>query len=105
MENNGKNLYELNISMDYNIKNSFVQFCPNLQKLFINLEEDELYILKSIFNGCQSLESITIWYDFLEELNGKSFWTILKDSPKNFHELKIDVQLKFFPNDLESFFF
>ncbi len=107
LETNGKNLNDLNTSLSYDIdkslKKSLVQYCPNLQKLFIKLENDELDILKSILKGCQHLEGIKVQCGNL--LNGKEFLdTILKDSPKNFYELKINEQLKLLPGDLESFF-
>jgi len=106
LENNGKNLIELNTSieecLDRSFKTSLVQYCPNLQKLLIKLEDDESDILISIFNNCPNLECIKVWCNNDSNEN-ELLDIILKESPKNFNELRVNDQLRICPNDLESF--
>ena len=107
LENNGKNLHELSMdNVNRSLKLSIAQFCPNLQKIFILFKDDEMDILKTIFNSCEYLESINVWCGnwYLNEkelLEG-----VAKYSPKNFFELKIYNQSisELIPEDLESFF-
>ncbi|CAG8589517.1 9345_t:CDS:1 [Funneliformis mosseae] len=109
LEKNGKNLNELRTSIDYayvdnSLNRSIAQFCPNLKKLTINFENDGLVTLKSIFDNCVGLESIIIWCKD-NRLDGvELFELVAKHSPKNFCQLKIDLDFLFLPNDLESFF-
>ena len=103
LEINGKNLRELYIDeKNHALNSSISKFCPNLKKLYVRFNNGELDMLKSIFNSCQHLEGLVIWY-------GKSFnekellETVANHSPKNFHELKLR-ELDLFPESLESFF-
>ncbi len=106
LENNGKTLNELNIDgINKSLKSSVAQFCPNLKKLSIILENDEMNILKTIFNNCQHLESIKIWCgdEFLDEK--EMLEVVAKYSPQNFHELKVfnESPSELLSKDLESF--
>ncbi|CAI2178791.1 1676_t:CDS:1 [Funneliformis geosporum] len=107
LEMNGKNLNELRTGLDHadnSLNRSIAQFCPNLKKLTLNFENDEIDSLKYIFAHCQSLESIIIWCKD-NRLNGVDlFEVVVKHSPKNFCELKIDLDFLFLPKDLEVFF-
>ncbi|RIA89555.1 hypothetical protein C1645_824669 [Glomus cerebriforme] len=107
LENNGKNLKEFYTDeKNNNLSFSIAKFCPNLKKLFILFNNDELNILKNIFNNCQYLESINIWCG-INFLNEKEMLKIVAiHSPKNFYELKIfnDSQSELIPEDLENFF-
>ncbi|PKY41122.1 hypothetical protein RhiirA4_539367 [Rhizophagus irregularis] len=111
LENNGKNLKKF--YTDENNKDlslSIAKFCPNLKSLFVILNNGEIDILKTIFIGCQYLESIKIWCGkgyFSEFLSEKEVLeTVAKYSPNNFCELKIYNISKsdLSPDDLESFF-
>ncbi|RIA90187.1 hypothetical protein C1645_876264 [Glomus cerebriforme] len=107
LENNGKNLKEFYIGENNGaLTLSITKFCPNLKKLFILFNNDELDILKAIFNSCQYLESIFFWCGkrFLGE--NEVLETVAEYSPKNFCELKIynDTVTELLPEELESFF-
>ncbi len=107
LENNGKNLNELDIEgFNKSLKLSIVRFCPNLKRLSIIFENDQIDILKDIFNGCQYLESIKV-YCGNRYLNEKELLEVVaKCSPKNFYELKMYnySPSKLLSEDLESFF-
>ena len=77
LENNGKNLKELTLhNISETLKLSIAQFCPNLKKIFVVFHNDELDILKTIFNNCQYLESIQVWCsDYF--LNVGSYYKVL----------------------------
>jgi hypothetical protein len=108
LEINGKNLKEFYTCLwNNNLNLSIAKFCPNLKKLFVILNNNELDVLKIIFNTCQQLESIKIWCGsgFLKEKDVLE--VVVKYSQKNFYELKIynhSDYSKLFPEDLESFF-
>jgi len=108
LKNSGKNLNELIIG-DVNgksLKLSIAKFCPNLKKLCIILEDDEMDILKIMFNEFQYLESIKVWCGD-RWLNEKELLEVVaKYSPKNFYELKVSNESpsELTPEDLESFF-
>ena len=107
LEINGKNLeefYSYGGNKDLNL--SIAKLCPNLKKLFVIFNKDEIGILRDTFNGCQYLESIKIWCggDFLNEK--KVLEVVAVNSQKNFYELKIynDSDSELLSEDLESFF-
>src|SRR5581483_3014488 len=107
LEVNGKNLEEVYLQVSNNALNlSIAMLCPNLKKLFIVFNNGEIDILRDIFNSCQYLERIKIWCGecYLDEK--EVLEVVAKNSPRNFHELKIynysDSVL--LPEDLESFF-
>ena len=88
LEINGKTLREFYIGTDIISPNliSFTKFCPNLRKLSIELENNKLETLKTIFNDCQFLESMIIWY-YGEIMNEREMLEVaVKYSPKSFHE-------------------
>src|SRR3989337_473683 len=97
LENNGKNLIDLyiNYHKDNSLNLSIIQHCLNLKNLVIIIKNNELDILKNIFNSCQYLESIKVWCgrDYINEIwciNEEAMLDIVaKDSPKNFYRLKI----------------
>ncbi|RIA79530.1 hypothetical protein C1645_840491 [Glomus cerebriforme] len=113
LEINGKNLKEFYAGemmgdCDNLLNLSIAKFCTNLRKLSIGFKNNELETLKLIFNSCQYLESIKIWYGdtFLSEKDALE--ASVNYSPKNIHELILydlgNVQLKLLPKELESFF-
>ncbi len=108
LENNGRTLTDLCIDgyADKSLNLSIIQCCPNLKNLFIIIEKNELDILKSIFDGCQYLESIKTWCGghFINEK--EMLGVIAKYSPKNFYKLKINNYRpsQLLPEELESFF-
>ncbi|RIA90198.1 hypothetical protein C1645_876272 [Glomus cerebriforme] len=108
LKNNGKNLEEISFPKHNNDLNLIIaKFCPNLRKLFVLFNDDELDTLITIFNRCQHLESIKFWCGERFFLSEKEVLeTVAKYSPKNFYELKIynDSISKLLPEDLESFF-
>ncbi|RIA91910.1 hypothetical protein C1645_875123 [Glomus cerebriforme] len=107
LENNGKNLKEIYIAKSNNGLNlTIAKFCPNLKNLFTIFKNDELDILKIIFNSCQYLESIEIWCGNTYLSEKEVLETIAKHSPKNFCELKMynNSISKLIPKDLETFF-
>jgi len=60
LEINGKTLRELYLRQEDIIMspNSVTKLCPNLRKLSISFESNELEALKTVFNDCQYLESL-----------------------------------------------
>ncbi|GBB84559.1 hypothetical protein RclHR1_11120003 [Rhizophagus clarus] len=108
LENNGKNLKMLCIGDSNKALNlSIANFCPNLKRLFKIFSNNELDILKTIFNNCQYLESITIWCGKYYLSEKEVFETVANYSPINFCELKIDnieSHSDISSEDLETFF-
>ncbi|GES99292.1 hypothetical protein GLOIN_2v1715049 [Rhizophagus clarus] len=107
LENNGKNLKKFCISdCNRELSSSIVNFCPNLKSLFKIFCNNEIDILKTIFNSCQYLESITIWCGKHYLSEKEVFETVAKYSSNNFYELKIDniSHSDISSEDLESFF-
>ncbi|CAI2179019.1 16992_t:CDS:1 [Funneliformis geosporum] len=103
LENNGKNLYKLDLGgIDNSLKLNIAQLCPNLKKLYMMFENDEMDIFKGILCNCQHLEGIKVWCGcpYLDEM--EMLETVVKYSPKCFHELRIYSRT--FPEYLESFF-
>ncbi|EXX62856.1 uncharacterized protein OCT59_002311 [Rhizophagus irregularis] len=109
LENNGKNLkifymLEMNKALSLTI----AKFCPNIRKLFIVFNNDEIDILKAIFINCKYLESIKIWFGnrnlYLKKKEVLD--TVVNYSQSNFHKLKIhsDLNSDVTPKDWESFF-
>ncbi|RIA88179.1 hypothetical protein C1645_826775 [Glomus cerebriforme] len=104
---NGKNLENIYFFKHNNVLNlSIAELCPNLKKLFVIFNDDELDTLRTIFNSCRYLESIKFYC-------GKSFLSekeileiVAKHSPENFYELKIcnKSDSNLLPEDLETFF-
>ncbi|CAI2181684.1 14891_t:CDS:2 [Funneliformis geosporum] len=94
LKNNGKNLKVLGLGKEIYYGNSFildiVNFCPNLRSLRITYKD--LYTLKYILIGYEQLESIDILCcndDYI--LERELLEMIVEYSPKNFHEIKIDM--------------
>jgi len=57
LKNNGKNFNELNVdSINESSKLLRARFCPNLKKHFTIFEDDEMIILKTIFNSIKILK-------------------------------------------------
>jgi hypothetical protein len=113
LENNGKNLKEFHIGdysgdCDNSLNLAVAKFCPSLRKLSTGFKSNELETMKIVFNSCRYLESIKIWCsdEFLNEKQALEM--ILKYSPKNFYELKLDypdyMRSELKPEELESFF-
>ena len=113
LEINGRNLKELylgdmNDDSDDSLNLAIAKFCTNLRKLSTGFKNDELETLKMVFNGCQYLESITIWcgYDYFSEK--AALEAFVKYSHKNVSELILHhlfyTQSKLLPEELESFF-
>ncbi len=75
-------------------------------KLVIKIEKNESDILKSIFNHCQYLESILIWYVRGYTSEKKMLKIAAKYSSKYFYRLYICnfVSSRLLPEELESFF-
>ena len=71
LEDNGKNLDELNVDINESSKLPIGRFCPNLKKLSIVLLDNEIDLLKTIFNSFQYLKSIKVWCgdEWLNEKN------------------------------------
>ncbi|CAG8634527.1 12526_t:CDS:2 [Funneliformis caledonium] len=109
LENNGKNLEEFSVIEEDNfLKFIIAKFCPNLKKLFIIFEKDDLKGLKLIFKSCKQLESMKFWCSDKEHFLDKNemLEVIIKYSPKNFYELKFYgiKYLNLLSKDLELFF-
>ncbi|GBC00339.1 hypothetical protein RclHR1_03820004 [Rhizophagus clarus] len=113
LEINGSNLKEFYIGDIIGESNDSLnlaigKYCSNLIKLSTGFKNDELETLKVVFVGCQNLESIKIWVGdlFLDEK--KALEMIMKYSPKNVYELKLNyldcTKSKLLPEELESFF-
>ncbi|EXX61892.1 uncharacterized protein OCT59_004101 [Rhizophagus irregularis] len=107
LENNGKNLKMFYVGeKNKALSSSIAKFCPNIRKLFIIFNNDEIDILKTIFINCKYLESIKIWCGNGFLIKKEVLETVVNHSPSNFHELKMfcssssDVS----PEDWESFF-
>jgi hypothetical protein len=123
LENNGKNLKELNVvcySNDYllNLSNLAItndnslnlviaKFCPKLQKLYTKINCNELESLKIIFINCQHLESIKICFGD-ELLREKEVLEMIVNYSQKIYEVllchQFIVHYKLLPNELESFF-
>jgi hypothetical protein len=112
LENNGKNLKEINMDEiescnDNSLNLAISKFCPMLRKLSTGIKNNELESLKIIFNSCKYLESIKIWCGgkFLSEK--QALETVVKYS-QNINELILyhlfTVQFNLLPEELESFF-
>ena len=105
LEINGENLEEIYIDEeDNNLKLFIAKFCPNLKKLYLKFDDGELDILKTIFNGCQYLESIKILCGSLSVK--EVLQSVAKYSPKSFYELKLhkDSFSSLCSKELEFFF-
>ncbi|RIA81245.1 hypothetical protein C1645_837307 [Glomus cerebriforme] len=95
--NNGKILKEFyvkNDCVDLSVNDDLLnlaisKFCPNLRKLFIIFKNNKLESLKTIFIGCQYLESIEIWCGIGYLNENDLFRIIAQYSPRNFYELEI----------------
>ncbi len=103
LENNGKNLEELQISKNASLNLVIIRYCPKLKSLHTIIAFG--LSLKFIFKECKKLESIEILRHGTY-LSGKKLLEIVaKHSPKNFHELKLhDYYAELDSEDLESFF-
>ncbi len=103
LENNGKNLEELQISKNASLNLVIIRYCPKLKSLHTIIAFG--LSLKFIFKECKKLESIEILRRGTY-LSGKKLLEIVaKHSPKNFHELKLhDYYAELDSEDLESFF-
>jgi hypothetical protein len=100
LENNGKNLREFYVdnSTDNSLNLAVAKFCPNLRKLFIGYEinDIELQTLKLILKNCQYLERIKIQWDD----------SYLRENDL-LHELRLSYTSNgsdLLPEELESFF-
>ena len=108
LEINGKTLSEIYAGEDFISPSlvAFTKFCPNLRKLSINLENNKLETLKTVFNDCQYLESLKIWYKSKIMNESKMLETVVKYSPKSFHEFGFDyvdyIQLVLPKEELET---
>ncbi|RIA89253.1 hypothetical protein C1645_825143 [Glomus cerebriforme] len=106
-ENNGKNLKELDIySIDGSLGSSIAKFCPNLKKIStILMDNNGLETLKILFNTCQYLESIKIWYGDYNSDEKEMLKIVITYSKNNFYELKIyhEFSSSLGPEDFESF--
>ncbi|GBB85065.1 hypothetical protein RclHR1_11640003 [Rhizophagus clarus] len=107
LETNGKNLKKFYVrGSNKALRLSIADFCPNLRSLFIVFNNNEIDILKVIFNNCEYLESIKVWCGKHYLSEKKVFETVANYSPNNFYELKIDniSHSDISPEDLEPFF-
>ncbi|PKY19485.1 hypothetical protein RhiirB3_523551 [Rhizophagus irregularis] len=97
LEINGKNLTEFYINDgNKSINLAISKYCPNIKNLYLNFIEDnddELIILKKVLNNCQFLESILVQIHQIT-CSKKLFGILGEYSSKNFHELKIKLELK-----------
>src|SRR5205823_4664291 len=66
------------------------KYCSNLRKLSTGFKSDELEALERIFNNCQYLESIRIWCGKPFSKAKEVLEVVVKNSPKNFYELKLN---------------
>ncbi|GBC33383.2 uncharacterized protein OCT59_007555 [Rhizophagus irregularis] len=106
LENNGKNLKEFYLGdfggiSDKSLNLAIARTCPNLKKLSTGFSY-ELITLQIVFDGCQYLESIRIWYE------KKALEAIAKYS-HNIDELilyhhSFKARFELLPKELESFF-
>ncbi|CAB4395272.1 unnamed protein product [Rhizophagus irregularis] len=96
------------LEMNKALSLTIAKFCPNIRKLFIVFNNDEIDILKAIFINCKYLESIKIWFGnrnlYLKKKEVLD--TVVNYSQSNFHKLKIhgDLNSDVTPKDWESFF-
>ncbi|PKY49144.1 hypothetical protein RhiirA4_464997 [Rhizophagus irregularis] len=110
LEINGKNLKEFHI---YNNDNSeiliIIKLCPNLRKIFVRFDNDEIEILKSIFESCKYLVSIKIncGDEFLSEKEALEAFIKYSHSYENISELILfhrdTLTKELLPKELESF--
>ncbi len=83
LENNGKNLQKFIIPRSNDLINvAVIRFCPNLKKLSIRIEDNELETLKMILDSCHYLENIMIFC--AGHINEEIF---IEYSPKIFYEI------------------
>ncbi|CAG8672552.1 6974_t:CDS:1 [Funneliformis mosseae] len=107
LEINGKDLTQLYVGCHDNLLNLTVaKLCPNLKKFCSRFMRNELETLMTVFNGCQSLESLKLKCGAGNLKESEMLDVVSKYSPKNFHELKIDndTESELSPVELESFF-
>jgi hypothetical protein len=115
LETNGKNLKKIYISegvstlnmrgLNNDLNLTIANFCPNVKRLIIRINDDEIDVLKTIFINCQYLEFIKIWCEE-KSLTETIFEIVTSYSPKNFCELILyNSKLEYIcPGNLESFF-
>ncbi|PKY54137.1 hypothetical protein RhiirA4_548059 [Rhizophagus irregularis] len=116
LEINGKKLNKLYISegiskpilksdLNNDLNLSIANFCLNLKKLIIRINDDEIDMLKSIFISCQYLKFIKILCE-AKCMSETILEIVANYSPKDFCELTLyNSKLDFIhPKNLESFF-
>jgi hypothetical protein len=115
LENNGKSLKEFYVRDDHircyndnSLNSTIIKFCPNLRKLFIGFKQDnELEILKLIFDSCRYLETIKILCAG-SCLSEKEALEVVVKYSQNIHDIILyhtsDVITKLHPKELEAFF-
>jgi hypothetical protein len=118
LETNGENLRKIYISegvsridlpdmrhLNNDLNLTIANFCPNIKRLIIRINDDKIDVLKTIFINCQYLEFIKIWCG-KKSLIETVFEIVTNYSPKNFCELILyNSRLDYVrPENLESFF-
>jgi hypothetical protein len=102
---NGKNLIYLHVNRYDKLLNiSIPKLCPNLKFLYTIFIDKESLI--DVLNGCQLLECIQVMCGHLYIKEKDMLETIVKYSPKCFHEIRLYNYAKshILPKDLDSFF-
>ena len=87
LEINGKNLTEVYIMRVScrDLNSSIAKFCPNLKRLFMIFNYNELYALETILDNCQYLECIITCCGKEEELSEKELLkAVANHSQENF---------------------
>ncbi|RIA86405.1 hypothetical protein C1645_829324 [Glomus cerebriforme] len=116
LENNGNNLKECYIGDETyyihedSLNLTIAKFCPNLRKLSVWFQDNELETMKIIFNNCQYLESITVWCGYCILSDKEVLELVVKYSHKNFYEIifnyvgqYLETETELLPEELESF--
>jgi hypothetical protein len=90
LANNRKPLTDLYVGHvgDESLSRLVIQYCPNLEKLFIIIHRDDLDMLKTAFNDdCQYLQSIVIWWDG-EDYIEEEYRILLQNIDQNLYKLE-----------------
>jgi hypothetical protein len=112
IEKSNGNILEINISQESNsvyhtkkLINTIIKYCPNIERLTIDVEFENLDDIKEILLNCNQLEMINLSLYNDDDLNCDKFFEILiRYSPRTLCKIYFSEEWTFTVNGLKSFF-